>query len=146
MADNNDITITTTAGTNPIEVTVTEVGPAGTGLGITLHDYAIKGQVVSWTGAQTVNLDNGNSYLITLTGNVTLSLSGWPATGDEGKVTLYLVQGSGAPHLVTWPVGVKWLDATAPVLSLTETHSDVVVFTSLDAGTTVHGFHIGNFQ
>ena len=119
-------------------------GLPGTGLEALLDDYAIQGQLLTVNGNIAVSLDNGNVAQLTLAGNVTsLALSGWPATGTEGKIVLYVPQG-GVPYTITnWPAAVKWLGGLAPLLSTTAGAVDVIVLSSIDAGTTIIGAHVG---
>jgi hypothetical protein len=140
-----DNAISVTVGTGQaVNVTATQVGPPGTGHGILLRDYGVAGQLPDWGGIVSVNLDNGNVVQPTLTGNVTgITVTGWPPSGAEGKLVLYIGQGA-VPYSVTgWPVAVKWLGGLEPVLGSIDGQVDVIVLTSIDAGATIYGFHIG---
>jgi Repeat of unknown function (DUF5907) len=79
----------------------------------------------------TLDWDNGNQQIVTLTGNVTFTLSN-PQVG--GAYRLIIVQGSG-PYTITWPSSVKWENDTAP--TITTTNGKVVfcqlIYTSLGA-------------
>jgi hypothetical protein len=96
----------------------------------------------SATGAVTLNLTNGNVFSLTLTGNVTLTFSGASA-GKACSFAVYLKQDSTGSRTITWPSGVKWSGAVAPVLSTAANALDVVVFESLDGGTTWYGSLVG---
>lgn len=128
----------------PLNVTATEVGPPGNLLpGVMLHDYSIKGQTFTWDGAQSVSLDNGNVIQATLTGNTSLfSITGWPGAGEEGKLTLYIQQGAG-PFTLGWPAGINWVNNPNPELAAGVGKWDVFALTSIDAGATIFGFHVG---
>lgn len=69
----------------------------------------------------------------------TWAFSDWPATGKEGKLTAYAVNGGAA--VITWPAEVKWEGGIAP--TLTATGLDVLVFTTIDGGTNIYGFVVG---
>ena len=60
-----------------------------------LVDYGIKHNVVSSSsGTLTLDLATGNSFVTTLTENITtITLSNPPATGKYGEFTLKLIQG-----------------------------------------------------
>lgn len=151
VANNVSITVsnnetTVTVSTTEINITADPQGPPTSGSGLNLRDYSIQGQILSWTGgAESINVDNGNSFQATLTGNVTgLTVTGWPASGVEGKATLYLIQGAGGPHMMSgWPAGVKWAGGIPPTLSTVEGDTDIVVLTTIDSGTTIYAFHLG---
>jgi hypothetical protein len=127
-----------------LSITSETVGPPGGNLpGQMLLDYSIKAQVADTTGDYTANLDNGNSFQLTLTGNTDIpSIIGWPGTGEEGKATFYIEQGVG-PFTLKWPAQVKWVNSAQGVPSTTPGDWDVFVLTSLDAGSTIFGFHVG---
>jgi hypothetical protein len=84
------------------------------------------------TGTATLNLSNGNVFTATVTGAVTLSVSGAPATGSMGEMQIVLTNGGSAT--VTWPSTFKWPGGTAP--TLTASGVDVIVATTVDGGTT----------
>jgi hypothetical protein len=89
--------------------------------------------------ANDVNLSLGNVQTKTISGATTLTFSNPPAAGSSGSFTLFLTNGGSAA--VTWPAGVDWPTATAP--TLTATGVDVLVFTTIDAGTTWYGIASG---
>jgi len=125
----------------------TQVGtqlPAGSqGTGIRLQDYSVQALVETWSGSVVVDVDQGNTYQATLIGDVTdMSVTGWPPSGEEGKVTLYIKQGTGG-YSVAFPVAVKWVGGVVPTLSLTNGDVDVIVLTTVDGGTTIYGFYVG---
>lgn len=98
------------------------------------------------TGATTLNLANGNVFNVTMTGDVTFTFSG-ATNGKACSFGLYLSQDATGSHAVTWPSGVKWAGGTAPTLTTTASAVDVLVFESLDGGTTWYGSLVGaNFQ
>lgn len=128
---------------NAVNVTAVRSGPAGNGTGMLLQDYAIQAQLPTWNGAILINMDNGNVFQPVLAGNVTgITLSGWPTAGTEGKVVLYIPQGA-TPYTVGWPGSIKWLGGITPQLTDQNGHVDIVVLTSVDAGATIYGFHVG---
>jgi hypothetical protein len=94
------------------------------------------------TGAVTLNLTNGNVFSLTLTGNVTFTFSG-ATSGKACSFAVYLKQDATGSRVVTWPASVKWAGAAAPSLSTAGNALDVVVFESLDGGTTWYGSLVG---
>jgi hypothetical protein len=136
--------IAVSVGQSNINVSAVRTGPPGNGLGMLLQDYAIQGQLPTWNGAVLVNLDNGNVVQATLAGDVTgMTVTGWPGSGTEGKLVMYIPQGATPYDVLAWPLGVKWMGGISPQLTTLNGHVDVVVLTSVDAGTNIYGFHVG---
>lgn len=100
----------------------------------------------SATGSVTLNLNNGNVFQMTLTGNATFAFSG-ATSGKACSFGLYVGQDTTGGRTVTWPSSVKWAGGTAPTLTSTASAVDVLVFESLDGGTTWYGSLVGaNFS
>ena len=53
---------------------------------------------------QTITFDNGHYQIITLGDDVTLTLTGWPATQRLARMRLVLLTDDGAGKTVTWSV------------------------------------------
>ncbi len=94
------------------------------------------------TGATTLNLANGNVFNLTLTGSVTLTVSG-ATSGKACSFVLIATQGSGGSKVITWQSGVVWAAGTAPTISTAAGKTDVFSFLSVDGGTTWYGFASG---
>ena len=99
------------------------------------------GELVNAVGntgtAATINLANGNFVTATLTDNCTFTFSN-PATGAS-SFTLFLTNDGTAGRSITWPVSVKWPNATTPVRTTTASKTDVYTFFSPNGGTTWYG-------
>jgi hypothetical protein len=107
---------------------------------INLKDYGeITNALGNVTGATTVDLNDGNSVTATVTGAVTWTFSNPTASDEMCGFTLKLVNGGSAAQ--TWPASVDWPSATAP--TLTASGTDVLVFFTVDGGTTWYGFVAG---
>lgn len=87
------------------------------------------------TTSHAFDLANGNVRTATVTGNVTVSFTNVPTTGQAANVFLILT--NGGAFSVTWPASVDWPSATAP--TLTSAGTDLLVFTTVDGGTTWYG-------
>lgn len=82
----------------------------------------------------TIDLSTANQFKLTLTDNVTFSIS---ATGAEGNsFTLTLQQDSTGGRSITWPSSVEWSFGSAPTLSTAANDKHVITFLSNDGGTT----------
>lgn len=110
-----------------------------------IKDYAETKTSPSLSGSSlTLNLENGNTFEVTLSGNVTsLTISNPPASGKAGSFTLVLRQDATGNRTVTWPSSVKWDTGLVPTLSTTATAIDVLTFFTIDGGTTYYGFLCG---
>jgi hypothetical protein len=86
-----------------------------------------------------VNLILGNVQTKTISGAQTLTFSNPPASGLAGSFTLILTNGGSAA--VTFPSAVDWPAGTAP--TLTASGVDLLVFTTIDGGTTWYGVASG---
>jgi hypothetical protein len=93
------------------------------------------------TGATTLNLNNGNVFNITLTGNATFTFSG-ATNGKACSFSLYLKQDGTGNRTATWPASVKW-SGGAPTISTSANAVDILVFESLDGGTNWYGSLVG---
>jgi hypothetical protein len=94
----------------------------------------------SVSGTATINMENGNSQYITLTGNITtFSITNPPASGVEGTVKLYIEQGGTGSYTITWG-SILWPGAVAPTLATAVGAKDILVFSTVDGGTTWFGF------
>jgi len=81
---------------------------------------------------------------VTIANNCIIDMTGWPASGYEGKKTLYITNGGAAT--ITWQsassgVTPVYVGGSAP--SLTAAGLDVLFFSTVDAGATVNCFVVG---
>lgn len=107
-----------------------------------LLDYAIKHTSISSSaGTLTIDLTTGNSFVTTLTENITtITISNPPATGDYGQFVIKLIQdGAGGAFTVAWPASVIWPAGTAPVMTTANNAIDEVTLRTIDAGTEWRG-------
>lgn len=89
--------------------------------------------------ALTLNSSNANWQKITLTGNVTLTIT---APGNPWPLTLYLIQDATGSRTVTWPASVKWAGGTAPTLTTTASKTDIICL-RWDGSATFYGEVVG---
>ena len=107
-----------------------------------IKDYAETANAIGGTGGgtQDIDLTLGNVVSATVdTSTNTFTFSNPSATGKACSFTLILT--NGGSQTVNWPASVDWPDATAP--TLTTSGVDVIVFTTIDAGTIWYGFASG---
>lgn len=109
---------------------------------INLKDY---GEVTNAIGSigggtQDIDLTLGNSVSATVdTSSTTFTFSNPTASDELCGFILYLT--NGGSQTVTWPASVDWPAATAP--TLTASGIDILVFTTIDGGTTWYGNVVG---
>ena len=100
----------------------------------------------SGSGTRAINLANGNVVSATLTGNTTFTFSGATAS-TACSFGLYLTQDATGSRTVTWPASVKWAGGTPPTLSTGANDIDILVFETINGGTTWFGSLVGtNFS
>ena len=93
----------------------------------------IRSAIGNVSGAETVDLNDGEMFTATATGNVTWAFSN--VRGSGGGFVLILTDGGNFTQ--TWPASVDWPGATAP--TLTSNGVDVLVFITDDGGATWRG-------
>jgi hypothetical protein len=135
---------TVVLGTNPTLTGVTLAGElAGadnTASRINLKDYGeITNALGSVSGTTDIDLESGNSVTATIGGATTFTFSNPTASDEMCGFVLKLT--NGGSDTVTWPASVDWPAATAP--TLTASGVDVLVFMTVDGGTTWYGFVSG---
>ena len=105
---------------------------------VNLKDYSEKVNAIGSTGGgtQDIDLTLGNVVSATVdTSTNTFTFSNPTSAGNSCSFTLILT--NGGSQTVNWPASVDWPEATAP--ELTAVGTDVLVFFTVDAGTTWHG-------
>lgn len=85
----------------------------------------------SKSGAISINLTLGNVVSVTINGNCAFTFSG---TSSGLSRTWIMRMANAGSYSVTWPASVKWPKGTAP--ELTPIGKDMIVFNSIDNGTT----------
>ncbi|MDF9301603.1 hypothetical protein P5P81_03265 [Tritonibacter mobilis] len=98
--------------------------------------------VVALTGTTPdVDLEAGTLFTLTTSGNTTFTFSNPADSGTASAFTLRLT--AGGTHTITWPASVDWGGANAPDAPASG-ETDVLVFFTMDAGTTWFGFQAGD--
>lgn len=114
-----------------------------------LKDYGVTHNAQSSvSGAATINLENGNSQKIVVTGNITsMDMQNWPASGIDGSLILYVEQGGTGSYTIVWDTAIDWPGGVAPTISTAVGSMDIYAFRSIDGGTTIYGVQVGaDFQ
>jgi hypothetical protein len=89
--------------------------------------------------ALTTGVDVGSSaYDLHMTGNVTLTVSGFTA-GVRQEIFLILRQDATGGRTVTWPTSIIWSGGTAPTFVTTANTVQLITLMSDDGGTTLIG-------
>ncbi len=107
-----------------------------------MKDYAETVNAIGATGGGTQDIDITAGNVVTATVDTsanTFTFSNPSATGKSCSFTLILT--NGGSQTVNWPGAVDWPGGAAP--ALTTAGVDVLVFTTVDAGTRWYGFAAG---
>jgi hypothetical protein len=86
----------------------------------------------------TVNLNNGNVFTATLTGNCTFTFNTGITTG-AASFTLILANDGTAGRSIVWPASVKWPNNVTPSRTTTANATDIWSFFTPNNGTTWYG-------
>ena len=95
--------------------------------------------IASSSSDPSLDIEDGNVFKITLDNSPTFTITNPTATGRSCSITLFLLQDGTGSRIVTWPGTVKWAGGTAPTLTTTASRYDIIVLTTIDAGTTWFG-------
>lgn len=91
------------------------------------------------SGANTINLDDGNVFVRTLTGNATFTFTN-ATNGKACSMLVLFTQDATGGRTVTLPVSVVWAGGFAPVLGSLPGAITAISFVTLDGGATWIGF------
>ena len=89
--------------------------------------------------AHAVDISLGNVQTYTLSGAQSVTFTNPSPTGKSCSFTLLVT--NGGSDALSWPAAVDWPGGSGP--SLTASGLDVLVFTTIDAGTIWYGFAAG---
>lgn len=96
-------------------------------------------------GTQTFDVSAASMQGMTVTGSITIALTGWPAAGVLGELCIELI--NGGAFVITWPATVRWIrpdgtfttDFLAAQQPLLASGTDFVFLWSRDGGSTIWG-------
>jgi len=126
-----------TAGTDYTSPTSTETMTNKTLTNPTVTNYVETPYSATPTSTITLALTNGTVQIITLGGNVTITMP----TATSGKsFIMYLKQDATGSRTVTWST-VKWAGGTAPTITSTASRQDILSFFA--DGTNWYGVVVG---
>lgn len=94
-------------------------------------------------GTLTLDITLGNYFDVDLTEDVTvLNFNNPTASGSNCTIILLAKQDGTGGWVITWPASIVWERSTgeSPAQSLAANAQDIYQFTTIDGGTTWHGF------
>jgi hypothetical protein len=106
---------------------------------LVLKGFSEKSTLVTGTGSVSLNLDNGNTFPINLTGNVTGFTLAGTVPSDSFSITMFITQTG--TFSVAFTIGgtvVKWANGVVPTMTNTSGKTDVFAFTKI--GANWYGF------
>lgn len=103
-----------------------------------IKDYSITHNAVSSSsGTLTLNYSTGQSFVCTLTENVTtVTVTNPPVSGKYGELVVKLIQDASTAYTVTWASAYKFPGGTDHTMSTGLSSVDYVVLKTIDGGTT----------
>ena len=106
-----------------------------------LQAYEIANVATTPTGTtETLTFDQGPAFEVDLesvTGNITITISGGPTSGNYGQITVLVTQDSVTARTITWAGGTfEWPGDTAHVMNATLNGYSIFTFETWDGGTT----------
>lgn len=106
----------------------------------TLKNYKIVYSTPSISsGNLTLNLNDGNIFLVSLNANIMiLSITNPPTSSFVGNFILVFTA-DGNARGVAWPNSIKWNNGTTPTLTSTNGKKDIFNFITYDGGTNWYG-------
>ena len=97
---------------------------------------------ITVSGATTLNWANGEVQQLSLTGNASIALTGWPPAGSLAKLVLD-IKNTGAFSITGWATSIKWAGGSPPTITSGSGKQDVITLMTFDGGTTVLGSVVG---
>ena len=118
-------------------------GPQGSQGIPSVTNFTSKGS--QGAGTQTFDVSAASMQGMTVTGSITIALTGWPAADVLGELCIELV--NGGAFVITWPSTVRWIrpdgtfttDFLAAQQPLLASGTDFVFLWSRDGGSTIWG-------
>jgi hypothetical protein len=109
-----------------------------------LQNYSIENVSTTPTGTtETLTYEAGPSFEVDLesvTGNITITISGGPPSGEYGQIVCKITQDSATARTVTWAGGTfRWAGGTAHPMNTTLDGFTIYTFETWDGGTTWWG-------
>lgn len=114
---------------------------------LVLQGFSEKLNNITGTGTLTLDLKQGNTFPVSVTGNITsITITNVPT--DSVSISLFMTMGGTGSYSVTWNINgtvVKWANGAPAVLTSTVGKTDVVCLTKV--GAIWYGFSGGqNFS
>jgi len=97
---------------------------------------------VTANGVTTIPLDDGEFQNVSLTGNASINITGWPVSGIFAKIVLTIIN-TGTFAITAWPAGTIWTGGTEPIITALANAKDMITLMSSDGGITIYGSIIG---
>jgi hypothetical protein len=106
---------------------------------LVLKGFSEKATEIIGTGSVSLNLDNGNTFPINLTGNITGFTLGGTIPTDSFTIKMFITQtGAFVVNFTIAGTSVKWANGTPPVVTTTNGKTDVFYLTKV--GANWYGF------
>ncbi len=112
------------------------------------------GNINKYLGFKTVNVQPvsnvvdiktkmGNTFVVSMTSNATLTFSNWPSQTVAQRIVIYFKQDASGNRILTWPANLLWQNGAKVDLSTSANSIDVFVFETYDSGLTITANLVG---
>jgi hypothetical protein len=132
------IALSSTVGSGTVIALLITPVVKSTDIEITTYSETVNTVAAAGT-TEALDLNAATVHDITLDENVTFTFTNPPASGRAISFTVILRQDGSGTNTVTWPASVEWPGGSAPTITATASAVDIVVFTTVDGGTTYYG-------
>lgn len=106
---------------------------------LVLKGFSEKSTNITGTGSVSLNLNNGNTFPINLTGNITGFTLGGTVPTDSFSISMFITQtGTFTVNFTIAGTAVKWANEIVPTVTTTNGKTDVFAFTKV--GANWYGF------
>ena len=106
---------------------------------LVLKGFSEKASNITGIGSVSLNLNNGNTFPINLTGNITGFTLAGTVPSDSFSITMFITQtGTFTVSFTIDGTAVKWANGIAPIMTNTSGKTDVFAFTKI--GANWYGF------
>jgi hypothetical protein len=107
--------------------------------GNALEHYTVREVSATIDTTHQIDLSQATLFILTVSGDVTITFTNPPAPPLVGSVTVFLIQANGGGHSIAFS-GARWHNGTAPNLAAAEGTETDLTFVIRDSGNEIRGY------